>query len=137
MRYLLILLSLGLFISCGTRNHVRSTITEGEPVIEIVQNPADADSCSVVVVPEVFTPNGDGINEGLSIKTVCELSDFQFKIFNRWGELMYETDDQHFMWDGRPIDSDQFAAMGTYVYLYSFTFAEVEYTDNGNITVLF
>ncbi|MGB0402597.1 MAG: PKD domain-containing protein [Salibacteraceae bacterium] len=53
-----------------------------------------------VDVPEMFTPNGDGINDvispnGWGIKSVLE-----FKVFNRWGELLFEATPQQPGWDG-------------------------------------
>lgn len=55
---------------------------------------------SSVDVPSAFTPNGDGINDivyvaGWGIKKLI-----YFKIFNRWGELVFETDDLSIGWDG-------------------------------------
>ncbi len=52
-----------------------------------------------VFVPNSFTPNGDGNNDvfqiyGQGIKTV------DLKIFNRWGELVYESNNQFDGWDG-------------------------------------
>jgi gliding motility-associated-like protein len=52
-----------------------------------------------VYIPNSFTPNGDGNNDlfqlyGQSIKTV------DLKIFNRWGELVYQTNNQFNGWDG-------------------------------------
>ena len=53
-----------------------------------------------VDVPEVFTPNGDGINDiispnGWGIKSVLE-----FKIYNRWGELLFEATPDQPGWNG-------------------------------------
>ncbi|MDX1349613.1 MAG: PKD domain-containing protein [Putridiphycobacter sp.] len=53
-----------------------------------------------IKLPTTFTPNGDGVNdiiyvEGWGIKELIE-----FKIFNRWGELVFETTDKEVGWDG-------------------------------------
>ncbi|PCJ88416.1 MAG: hypothetical protein COA57_03310 [Flavobacteriales bacterium] len=53
-----------------------------------------------VDVPTAFTPNGDGINDiiyvdGWGIKNLIE-----FKIFNRWGQMVFETTDINKGWDG-------------------------------------
>ena len=55
----------------------------------------------VIYVPNAFTPNHDGINDNLKpfMIGIKELN--YFKIFNRWGELVYETHDPKKGWDGR------------------------------------
>lgn len=50
-------------------------------------------------IPNVFTPNGDGIND-LFFITASGLTEFNLIIVNRWGELMFETDDPNEGWDG-------------------------------------
>lgn len=51
-------------------------------------------------VPEAFTPNGDGHNDVISIKGWGIKRVVEFKIYNRWGELMFQTDDINQGWDG-------------------------------------
>ncbi len=54
-----------------------------------------------IYVPDVFTPNGDGIND--VVKAVCVgIAKFKFfKIYNRWGNILFETSDESKGWDGR------------------------------------
>jgi len=49
--------------------------------------------------PTGFTPNSDGLNDTFSVIGQF-VSSFEMKIFNRWGEMMYTTDDIHSGWDG-------------------------------------
>lgn len=55
-------------------------------------------------VATAFTPNDDGINDKFLIKHNgdCQLIEFDIKIFDRWGRLVYESDkaDEEFAWDG-------------------------------------
>ncbi|MCH2216313.1 MAG: gliding motility-associated C-terminal domain-containing protein, partial [Flavobacteriales bacterium] len=53
-----------------------------------------------VVVPDAFSPNGDGVNDVVFVEGwgIEELISFQ--IYNRWGELIFETTDQNEGWDG-------------------------------------
>jgi gliding motility-associated-like protein len=51
-------------------------------------------------VPNSFTPNGDQINEGFQVYYDCPVIEFEFLIFNRWGELIFESQDPNFVWDG-------------------------------------
>ncbi len=54
-----------------------------------------------VHVPNAFTPNGDGINdEFLPIFNVPQVKDYEFLVFNRWGEQIFGTDLPGKPWDG-------------------------------------
>lgn len=52
-------------------------------------------------VPNAFTPNGDGINDQFEISGESCSGDDYMRVYNRWGELIFETDDPfHTFWDG-------------------------------------
>ena len=55
---------------------------------------------SDLFVPKAWTPNGDGHNDKLYPLTVNIVSLKYFRIFNRWGQLMFETNVLGFGWDG-------------------------------------
>jgi gliding motility-associated-like protein len=50
-------------------------------------------------VPNLFSPNGDGVNEKFEVFGYG-IKDFSMKIFNRWGEKIFESDNQYKSWDG-------------------------------------
>ncbi len=77
-------------------------------VITIPQNFAE--------VPNVFTPNNDGINETFQ-PTVYDMQSLECSIFNRNGELVYEWKDINGSWNGKIRNTDQLAAPGTYYYV--------------------
>ncbi len=53
-------------------------------------------------VPNAFTPNNDGLNDVLKVEYSAGVgADFNFRIFNRWGKLMFQTNDKNKGWDGR------------------------------------
>jgi gliding motility-associated-like protein len=54
-----------------------------------------------VSLPTAFSPNGDGRNDRFSVRIDDELERFHIKIFDRWGQLIYESSDQYFEWDGK------------------------------------
>jgi len=50
-------------------------------------------------VPEIFTANNEGINDILQIPS-AHITDFELRIFNRWGEIIFESKDPERIWDG-------------------------------------
>lgn len=58
------------------------------------------DSCGKrIFVPNVFTPNGDGTNEKVYLRGI-NIKKADFRIYNRWGEEMFQTNDISIGWDG-------------------------------------
>ena len=53
-----------------------------------------------VQFPELITPNGDGRNDGFRPFSNCELASYALVVFNRWGQVVFETDDPTATWDG-------------------------------------
>ncbi|HVW62461.1 MAG TPA: T9SS type B sorting domain-containing protein, partial [Puia sp.] len=54
-----------------------------------------------IYVPKVFTPNGDGTNDVLKPILVGISSFHYFNVYNRWGNLVFTTQDPNYGWDGR------------------------------------
>lgn len=55
---------------------------------------------SFISMPESFTPNGDGVNDIIYVKGWFLEELIEYKIFNRWGELIFTTNDLDKGWDG-------------------------------------
>ena len=58
------------------------------------------DSCNFYEIPNVFTPNGDGINDRLVAKTSGLVEKLISSFFNRNGLLLFRTEDPKINWDG-------------------------------------
>ena len=71
-------------------------------------------SSSQLVVPNVFTPNGDGINDEFRVM-YRSLAEFHCWVYNRWGKLVYQWDDPSKGWDG--TINGKPAAAGAYYYI--------------------
>jgi len=72
-----------------------------------------------VSVPNAFTPNGDGKNDYLYPLNAYNTTNLEFQVFNRYGQLVFETRDWTKKWDGRV--NGQPAETGGYVWLLSYT----------------
>lgn len=77
-------------------------------------------------IPNVFTPNNDGNNDGFYISGTSFILN-STTIFNRWGEVVFKTNFSN-AWDGR-LSSGQLAPDGTYYY-----FIDINAYDNGIFT---
>lgn len=51
-------------------------------------------------IPNAFTPNNDGLNDVFRAVSACPVEYFKMLIFNRWGEMIFESDDISRGWDG-------------------------------------
>ena len=58
------------------------------------------ENCVELELPNVFTPNGDGNNELFVPRKSIFVSSINFKVFNRWGVLIFETTDPNINWNG-------------------------------------
>lgn len=67
-----------------------------------------------IFVPNAFTPNGDGTNDVLHLLPFGNFELISFQIYNRWGELVYETENINQGWDGIYKGFEQ--EVGSYVY---------------------
>jgi len=72
-----------------------------------------------IAVPNAFTPNGDGFNDQLYPTAAYKATGLLFRVFNRVGQLVFETRDWTKRWDGR--FKGQPADVGTYVWILSYT----------------
>ena len=67
-----------------------------------------------LAMPRAFTPNGDGINDYIMVRGWGMKRLINFQVFNRWGQLLYETDDINQGWDG--YYNGKLQNMDTYTY---------------------
>jgi len=91
--------------------------------------------CDGLLLPNVFTPNGDGLNDDIGILNGFIVEDLNsFEIFDRWGEIVFSTMDKDARWDGqfknKPVNSNMF------LYKIVYSCSGEEFVKTGNISVL-
>ncbi|MFL5764956.1 MAG: PKD domain-containing protein [Bacteroidia bacterium] len=87
-------------------------------------------------IPNAFTPDGNGDNDAFAPKG-AEISEFRMMIFDRWGEMIYSTDDINRGWDGTANHGGKIAEQGVYVYKIEVRdFAQKYHDYTGHVTLL-
>lgn len=75
------------------------------------------DNCPMYELPNVFTPNDDGFNDFYSALPYKFVKDVDFKVYDRWGLLMFETTNPDILWDGKNTTTKKMCSDGTYFYI--------------------
>ena len=73
----------------------------------------------LIAVPSAFTPNGDGLNDYFWPHNALKAENLDFKVYNRWGQLIFHSRDWRKKWDGRI--NGQIQSTGVYVWMLSYT----------------
>ncbi|WP_146146660.1 gliding motility-associated C-terminal domain-containing protein [Taibaiella chishuiensis] len=94
----------------------------------------------VVIMPNAFSPNGDGLNDVFEPKFVNKSGYVVkfFRVFNRWGQLVYKAEGtRRAAWDGYYYNKDQKADADTYYYIVSVEFIDgTKETIKGDVVLL-
>ena len=70
-----------------------------------------------IFVPNTFTPNNDGINDVFKVITDADcFLEWSTTIFNRWGNVVWQTNDPDEIWQGESRDGTHYVADGVYIY---------------------
>ena len=122
----------------AVQGQVNTSATNGEPnklepaisrsnMVCVIQKP-------LFYVPNAFAP--DGVNKVFAPKgQFFDFSLYEMKIYNRWGELVFETRDVNEGWDGTV--NGKIATIGSYVYMIRFKDAEgEEHRRKGTVTII-
>ncbi len=105
---------------------------------DTVCHPLTVDGLLLYFIPNAFTPDGDEHNQTLQpvFTSGFDPYDFTFRIFNRWGEVIWESHDATVGWDG--TYAGEKVAAGTYVWTAEFKLndSDARKTDSGHVNLL-
>ena len=104
--------------------HFYETIYDFTPCLEVFNSGCKDSVCKdifidfipLIDVPNAFTPNNDGVNDIIKVEGLG-ITQLSFRIYNRWGELVYEGFDQEEGWNG--IYKGVLQEMEVYTYVVS------------------
>jgi gliding motility-associated-like protein len=126
----------------GEQGRERSDLFAGNYQVTIIDKAGRDTSITVsierkhcpVFVSEVFTPNGDGIHDELSISNIYLYPNFKFEVFNRWGQRVHVQEKQFIPWDGK-----QFGVKlpdESYYYIFYYDAEKKDEIKTGSISIL-
>ncbi|MEI8141635.1 MAG: PKD domain-containing protein [Chitinophagia bacterium] len=118
---------------------IEYTLKRTDPVTECFINDLyyiDVSTAIVVSIPKAFTPNRDNLNDVLKIEYGAGLKTFNyFRIFNRFGKIIFQTNRLTDSWDGKFNGIDQ--EMDAYTYLIDYiTYKDEHITKTGSFLLL-
>jgi gliding motility-associated-like protein len=71
----------------------------------------------IIYIPNAFTPNGDDYNAVFTpVISIAEMNSYSLEIFNRWEQVIFESDDYSYGWDGKIKNSNNDAPQGIYLF---------------------
>jgi len=89
-------------------------------------------------IPNTFTPNGDSKNDEFKPNfTNIEEGSYKFLIFDRWGNLIFETENSNKGWDGKANDGNELVQIDTYIWKATFKDNEnAKHIYSGNVNLI-
>lgn len=117
----------GLYYYTIVAKELNSPFQSVSNTIELIQAP-------LLHVPNAFTPNGDNLNDVWKTAPVF-VKEYELKLYDRWGRLVFETKDKHEPWNGS-FSGDP-ATCDVFVYLVTYTGWDGSvHTQKGNVTLV-
>lgn len=104
--------------------------------IEVLQN------CDCkLVIPNIFTPNGDQVNDQFFVQNlqVCDISEYEFMLYNRWGDLVWRSTNVLDLWNGKCLMGN--CSDGTFFYVLAYSYipggtqTPKSVTEKGTVTL--
>jgi gliding motility-associated-like protein len=91
---------------------------------------------STIYVPNAFTPGVDGVNDRFRAYA-ADITGFEMKIFNRWGQMVHYSTNIEMGWDGGPYGEGELCPIDVYTYVILFTdFRGRTQQIGGKVTVI-
>lgn len=90
----------------------------------------------LIEVPTAFTPNNDGLNDFFRPHNALKADRYDFKVYNRWGQLVFQSNNWQEQWDGRINGVLQ--TTGVYVWMLSYTHRDTKQPvfKKGTVTLI-
>lgn len=118
----------------NTFGKVRLTVTDANECRSDVELTINNDCPAEILIANTFTPDGNGKND-LLIPQLTNIASMDWRIFNRWGNPVFQSNDPEATWNGKTFNGQDVEA-GTYFYTIKATGKQGEQINqNGSITL--
>lgn len=108
-------------------------VTSEDGCIQEVTIPINIEG-GLFAVPNIFSPNGDSVNDQFGVFTQAVLENYYCKIYNRWGQTVFESNSPTEFWDG--TFNSKNAPSDEYLYQLSFAIGSLNFEQSGSLTLL-
>ena len=98
----------------NNEEEVKLVVYNGTQCIDSQEVSVSAEACCRFFIPSAFSPNNDGINDEFKVLSDVTVELNFFKVYNRFGEVVFETKDKSLGWNG--MYKGRTADVGTYYY---------------------
>ncbi|MCX6318540.1 MAG: gliding motility-associated C-terminal domain-containing protein [Bacteroidetes bacterium] len=90
----------------------------------------------LIEVPTAFTPNNDGLNDYFQPHNALKADNYEFKIYNRWGQLVFQSRNWREKWDGRV--NGELQTTGVYVWMLNYVHRDTKQSvfRKGTVTLI-
>jgi gliding motility-associated-like protein len=93
-------------------------------------------STCIIAVPSAFTPNNDGLNDYFYPLNAFKAVNLDFKVFNRWGQVVFHSNDWSRKWDGRLKGVPQASDVYVWTLYYKDRDTNVEHSLKGTVMLI-
>ncbi len=93
------------------------------------------DHC-LIAVPTAFTPNNDGRNDFFRPHNALKADKYEFKVYNRWGQIVFQTNNWQDKWDGKINGNLQVSGVFVWMLSYINRDTKMEVFEKGTVTVI-
>ena len=117
---------------------VRLLAITNEGCIDSVMQQIIVENEPTIYVPTAFSPDGDDINDLFEVKANgIDLDNYSLKVYDRGGEVIFESNDLFKSWDGKAKGLDKYVENGTYIWFLKVNYENgIEYEKSGSVTVI-
>ncbi|MCU0659997.1 MAG: gliding motility-associated C-terminal domain-containing protein [Candidatus Pacebacteria bacterium] len=104
-------------------------------IVDVTIADANSGVCDAVMyIPNAFTPEGDGVNDVFIAKANGSISDLTMLIFDRWGNLVFQSNSLDTGWDG--THGGRICQQDVYVYHLSYRECGLQLDRRGHVTLI-
>lgn len=96
--------------------------------VNVLNNPVET--------PNAFSPNNDELNQDFNLVSKVPVNIVEFKVWNRWGQLVYESGDTKTGWNGMQKNDPAPADVYIYKIVWAIAGSEVQHVERGDVTLL-